>query len=464
MDVAPGEIEKAITGCWASAFTLATLERFAAAGLEPVAAPMAVLIQPLIRPEYGGVARFDDTDELEIVGIKGSPAPLVQGWEPGVRAVAGPGGEFADADDAVAYLGHDLITEVARQLRAAHRSTEANTCEWGFADGRLWLLQLGRRLPGPRPGPGRVRETDRGLADSRLTDPRLIDLGRLARRYPGPLGEALVLSWAAADPAPVIEASRAPMTGQNDDPVDPVAALHLAAKEAAALTAATWQMPEPMAAARAAAVLRQARGNHPEAALDCLAGLTRPDREGAARVLHLLAIVRRAIEEVRPNGWSENWHQPIERLGSILRGETQRDAQRSSVKRTGTDRWEPFQAAVVESFGTEHRGIPASPGIGCGRLCFIAGPEQVEDFRPRDVVVTINPVPNLAPLLWDAAGLITISGSPAAHLFESARSLNVPAVCWLDFSHSLGVDVATATGRFAAAIDGNRGLVFTSDW
>jgi hypothetical protein len=335
----------------------------------------------------------------------------------------------------------------------------ANTCEWGFTEGRLCLLQLGRRTVALRPSGSLGRESERRGADSRL-----IDLSRLARRYPGPLGEALVLAWAAADPALVIETSTAPITGWTDEPDNPVAALHLAAREAAVLTAETWQMPEPMAAARAASVLRQARGNHPEAALDCLAGLGSPDRERSARVLHLLAIVQTAINESRPDGSRWNWHHPIDRLESILRGEAQQDPRQSSVKRIGTDRWEPFQAAVVESFGTEHRGIPASPGVGCGRLCFIAGPEQVGDFRSRDIVVTTNPVPNLAPLLWDAAGLVTTSGSPAAHLFESARSLNLPAVCSLELSRSLGFDLAAATGRFAMAVDGNKGLVFTSEW
>jgi hypothetical protein len=427
VDVAPSELEKAIAGCWSSAFTVATLERFEAVGLKPGSAPMAVLIQPLLQPEFGGVARLDETGDVEVIGIKGSPAPLVQGWETGVRAVVGPGGEISAAADAIADLGRDLIDEVARQLRAADRSTGANTCEWGWSDGRLSLLQLGRRTVSSRRPRGSTSWKAKAI------DSRLIDLSRLARRYPGPLGESFVLAWAAADPAAVIEISTRRTTGRSDDPEDPVTALHLAKREAALLTAATWQMPEPMAAARAASVLRQARGNNPEPALDCLAGLGSPDPERAARVLRLLAIALRADN-------------------------------RSGARRIGIDRWEPFQAAVVESVGTEHQGVPASPGMGCGRLCFIAGPSEVDGFRPRDVIVTTNPVPNLAPLLWDAAGLVTTSGSPAAHLFESARSLKVPAVCSLEVSNSLEFDLALATGRFAVAVDGTRGLVFTSEW
>lgn len=459
VDISPHEIEKAIAGCWASAFNVATLERFAALGLEPAATPMAVLIQPVIRPEYGGVARLDQHNDVEIVGIKGSPAPLVQGWEVGVRAVTRSGGEIADAEEALAYLGSDLIKEVARQLRAAHRLTGANNCEWGFADGHLSLLQLGIRVFPSPPSPYPFR-----VSHARVSDRRLIDLARLARRYPGSLGEALVLAWAASDPAFVIAASPVPIAGHPDAGEDPVGALETAAREAGTLTAEVWQMPEPMAFARAASVLRQARGNHPEAALDCLAALNRPNPERAAVVLHLLTITRQAFERSHPQGSRWTWHQPIERLESILRGKTPRDSRQDPVKRMGTDRWEPFQAAVVESFGTEHQGVPASPGVGCGRLCFIARPDQVADFRSRDVVITTHPVPNLAPLLWDAAGLVTTTGSPAAHLFESARSLNVPAVCSVDLSGSLGVDPASFTGRFAAAIDGNRGLVYTSDW
>lgn len=462
VDVAPPEIEKAIAGCWASVFTVSTLQRFEAIGLEPMAAPMAVLIQPLIRPEYGGVARLDENGEVEVIGIKGSPAPLVQGWEPGGRVLIAPGGEVAASGDAISYLGLDLIEEVAWQLRAAHRLTHADSCEWGWSDGRLFLLQLGGTASTSRRSGGSDPVRQRGGGASRLVDPRLLPLARLARRYPGPIGETLVLAWGAADPALVI--GPAPVTVPAADRVDPVAGLQFAQREAALLTAETWQMPAPMAAARAASVLRQARGRHPESALDCLAALRIPDRDRAALVLQRLAQVQSALDDGRHGGSRWLWHQRIERLESILRDETQRDALQSPIERVGVDRWEPFQAAVVEYFGTEHQGTPASPGVGSGRLCYIASPEQVDDFRPRDILVTTNPVPNLAPLLWDAAGLVTAGGSPAAHLFESARSLNVPAVCSLDLAGRLGMEPAAATGRFAMAIDGSRGVAFTSEW
>jgi phosphohistidine swiveling domain-containing protein len=459
VDVAPSEIEKAIAGCWASAFTVSTLRHLDAAGLDPISARMAVLIQPLIRPDYGGVARLDGNGEAEVIGIKGSPAPLVQGWESGARARVAADGGTAATDDDIDYLGLELIREVSRHLRTAQRLTTADSCEWAWAGGRLFLLQLGRQTGGS----GSSSHGRRPVADvPRPNDPRIIQLARLARRYPGPLGETLVLSWAAADPALAIE--HPAISPGTEDPPDVVTSLYVAQSEAALLTAETWQMPESRAAVRAASVLRQARGTHPEPALDCLAALRVPDHERAVRLLSLLAIVEGAIDDGRPGGSRWMWQEPIDRLASILRGETRPGPRRVSAGRTGIDRWEPFQAGVVQTFGIEHQGLPASLGLGCGRLCYIAGADQIDDFRSRDVVVTTHPVPNLAPLLWDASGLVTTGGGPAAHLFESARSLNVPAVCAVDLAGRLGMELTAATGRFAVAIDGNRGVVFTSEW
>ena len=114
--------------------------------------------------------------------------------------------------------------------------------------------------------------------------------------------------------------------------------------------------------------------------------------------------------------------------------------------RRGIGRWEPFIASVVLGVGTNRQGIPASPGIGAG----IVHRGQAA-FRRRTVIIASQPVPNLAPLLWDASGLVTESGSPAAHLFESARALRVPAVC----------GVGIPPGEQLVAVDGRLGVVST---
>ena len=75
-----------------------------------------------------------------------------------------------------------------------------------------------------------------------------------------------------------------------------------------------------------------------------------------------------------------------------------------------------------------HEGEPSVGGIGAGRLVWLDSSKQTGHVRPRDIIVTQYPLQNISPLLWDAAGIITIGGAPTAHLFEVARSLTVPAV------------------------------------
>lgn len=447
MDIFPAELTRAITGCWASNFSVDCLRRFQAAGLEPGSAPMAVLIQPLIHPSFGGVARLEH-DQVVVTGLKGSPAPLVRGWESGVTATVSRMGDAA-GDEAISMLGPELIRDVAHQMRAAEQLIGANSCEWAVDRGRLFLLQLGRQTVAARPQKPRPQ----------LLDPRFAVLARLARRYPGPLGERLVLAWAVA--APDLAISYVPEFNFHDA-VEPAEALRRAAKLATALTAEAWMLSEPMAVARAAAVLRQLRGSHPEGALEVLIGLARPDPRRVAEVLSLVGDVQRGFGQ-------SAWYLPLRQLEALLHDAGTRPSSLPERKRTGADRWEPFQAVVVQSFGEEHAGTAASPGVGCGRLCFIDGADQVKHFRPRDVVFTTQPVPNLAPLLWDAAGLVTLSGGPGAHLFEAARSLNVPAVCGIGpaFHRSAfqwDKSAARLIGLHMVAVDGDTGWIHVSEW
>ena len=132
--------------------------------------------------------------------------------------------------------------------------------------------------------------------------------------------------------------------------------------------------------------------------------------------------------------------------------------------RIGFDRWEPFNAAVVAAQGRRADGSGAAPGVACGRLCWIPGPEHMGRFRPRDVIVAPYPTPHLAALLWDAAAVVTTGGGPAAHLFESARALAIPAVSAIHLEEALGDTLAAADGHFAVAVDGVAGSVFVSEW
>lgn len=109
-------------------------------------------------------------------------------------------------------------------------------------------------------------------------------------------------------------------------------------------------------------------------------------------------------------------------------------------------------AATVLAGGTRHCGTPASSGKGAGLEFAAEDAHGPEVFSQRGLITASMPLPGLSSLLWDAAGIVTETGSPAAHLFESARSLGVPAVC--------GVTLPRR-GSQVIAVDGASGLVAT---
>ena len=405
LELTPGDLPKAIVGCWASAFSIAALERQRAGGVEPGSFGMAVLVQPALSPVAGGTATVDDDGTVVVTGVKGSPAPLLQGWSTGHEARISPPASEATLGECVGeelteLVGAPALDELAVQLRSANASLGVNRCEWAW-DGRIWILQLSVAAS--------TATTPAPPLPAGLVDPRLIRIARTVTRAGGRLGDELTLPWALAglpDPAPVAE----------ETPPDP---LSLASELRDELVTEVWDMPAAEALVAARTCMAGVLGPDPIPALDRISKLQPPD---GARANRLMALV--------------DGLQARDRVG---------------VPRLGMGRWEPFVAAVVLAGGIHHHGAPASPGIGSGVGCDIADPTDLDGFSPRAVITSPRPIPNLASLLWDAAGIVTATGSPAAHLFESARALGIPAVC--------GAEVPR--GEHIVAIDGNTGVVAT---
>ncbi|HJR93603.1 MAG TPA: PEP/pyruvate-binding domain-containing protein, partial [Acidimicrobiia bacterium] len=223
LDVAPNEVPRAVTGCWASAFNVSTLERHEAAGIAPGSKGMAVLLQPALNPEFGGTARLEDGCVV-ITAVAGSPAPLLQGWETGIEARVTSDGTVG-GDGALALMGETALLAVAEALEGAGR-VGADQCEWAVVEGIVVLLQM---MKSRRP----QSEPVVALAGDALAGPQVADLARLVRRFPGPLGEALVLPWAVGNPR---------LASIETEPLDMASAEALVAarQHAAALTAEVW--------------------------------------------------------------------------------------------------------------------------------------------------------------------------------------------------------------------------------
>jgi pyruvate,water dikinase len=320
-ELSPDEVALGIRGVWASVFAPDPLERAEATGVDPAAAGMAVLIQPEIKPDFGGVATVNPAGGVTVVAIAGPPAAIVSGWEKGHVIVVDERGSGPEA--ALAAIGTERVAAVADLARTVAAGIDAHHIEWAEASGRLWLLQA---QPPPR---------------------------RPARR-----------------PAPTLP----------------------------------------------------------------------PERDDAGSELDAgpAELVQRVRDEVERRG---------------------------ATGRSGITKWEPALYELVSSRGTRAEGTPAAPGWGAGQLRLVRDAGDAEQVEARQIIAAVYPLTNLAPLLWNAAGLITIGGSPGAHLFEVAAWLGLPAVCGADLAASTGMSLEELrnSSSLVGAVDGDTGEVSILD-
>jgi phosphohistidine swiveling domain-containing protein len=406
-EVRQGEVVQAARSVWATCFSLEVLDRFEAAGLAPGSAAMAVVVQPEITPEAGGVASVDGGGTVGLTAVKGSPRDLLAGWAPGERAAWTDG--RLSGDGAIEVVGRACLEAVAELAAAVRERLGHNLIEWAAVDGRPVLLQSQRSV---------VAEPEGEVAiPAALAHPRARHLARLVEAYPTVVAEELVLPWAAAFDPDHLPAATGPVDAADAELEAEARAL------ARRLTAEAWQLPPAEATASASAALRRLRSDRPNESIEALGELVAVDSGAAAR---LLGLVRR-LEAAR------------------------------SGHRRGRGRWEPFIAGVAALGGELHDGVGAAGGIGAGRLVWVDSPNATGHVRPRDIVVVQYPLANFSPLLWDAAGVISAGGAPGAHLFEVARSLTVPAVVGCDLA-----DLVRAAPRLGM-LDGDSGRVAVLD-
>lgn len=415
LDIGAGDLAKALRGCWASAFAVDPLERADGSGVAPDELAMAVLVQPQVSPDVGGLARTAEDGAVTITAVKGSPAPLLTGWERGVQIRVG-------ADDTVEVAGGGeggwtpllsatRILAVGSLARRVRSGLGSDVIEWAADRAGIHLLQC--RTTGPD------QTAASPVVPTGLEHPMALRLARLVLRHRGVAAERLVLSWACAGGWEYPTATAAARDGDSDE------LLRAAEQGAFRLAAGAWDLPPEEALAAAARTFAEVRGPRPQAALQRLAGLRPVLARDAAEVL---ALVEAAT--ARRRGGSP------------------------APPRNG---WEPFAYGAIRASGQRLDGVAAAGGIGAGVVTPVVNPHSADIAEHRSVLAAPWPLPGLAPLLWGAAGLVTGAGSPAAHLLEVASSLRVPAVVGCPLDDWLR---GSPGERVIAAVDGTAGAVY----
>jgi phosphohistidine swiveling domain-containing protein len=423
-DVGPEELEIAIRGCWASAFTPAALDRFERDGRRPVDAGLAVLIQPQVRPDAGGWAVRRGSG-VEIALVEGPPGPLFGGWLAGSRIAVDARGAVSGS---LEIISADAACEIAGLLDRAYIEVGADRIEWAIVGKAPVLLQVNA-------GATPIAERPPLIVNGPIAEPYRRLAWRLLDRR-GSLFEWLVAPWVVSAPA---EPAVIRWTGDLIDAwraavVDAEALAQFAA-EAVDLDRATLldhlMRADPNIAARLARIS--------------------PDPERIGRLLGAIdavaaSLVLRGLLPTPAAIWwqSEAW---VERAVA--------GAAAAPASRPYANRFADLSFAVVSGAGEVIAGAGASPGRSVARAFHIGSPDASTGVAPGSILVVDTPNPAYGPLLWSAAGLVARTGGPAAHLCEIARSLRVPAVVG-----AVGLDVGALAGRPALAIDGWSGDVW----
>lgn len=438
-DIGPDDLRTAVRGVWASAFTVHAVERYEAIGFEASDVELAILVQPQLDPECGGSARLMPDGSVGVHGIRGKPRDLMQGWETGVRARVSPDGTVLDGD-APAALGEEPVLAAATLARETHARLGDDLIEWVWADGAVHLLQS---TAAPLAAP---QQTGEDLPEM-LRDDVIVEVAQLVERFPGPLGEQLVLPWAFA------WRSAIPMVDATGPSTDLATDLVRAAELAQQLTKQAWQ-DRSDGGVDVVAVLGELRGPDPAAALTRLLATRRTEAGPARELLSLLASLAQGLAasgRLRTPG--RMWRANLDGLRTIIG-----DADHVDAQRVGPDRWEPFLHAAIRANGPTATGTPVVPGIAAGRVVVIRDPHDPPPFEDRDVIVADRPLPALAPTLWRAGALVTTTGNPAAHLMEVANSLALPTVLAADLAEVGGI-AGLMAGDWLAAVDGDAGTI-----
>ncbi|TAM72461.1 hypothetical protein EPN44_15775 [bacterium] len=442
--VAPAELETAIRGCWASAFSRDAVERCEELGVAPEQQRLAVLVQPEASFGVSGVAVIAAGDAVTITATLGSPANVLSGWESGHRVVVAADGALQTSAE-MADVEPSVFREVARLSRNVRAAFEDDLIEWGWTPERGVLLLQSRPSA---PLPDQERSNELPASAEGFVVPIAVRIAHLAAQYGGPLGDELVLPWAVGSADFPSPSAVAPLMS-----ADPWGAFAEARAIAATLSTATWGQgghrgAESVREAREALIaLRDGLQGETLAKLD--AGRLLNAAQGVRLVALLRGIGRHLVEAGALAKVDDVWRLSAVGLERALR-HPHHTPRRTAAPREG---WEPFVYLTVVANGSAHAGMPAAPGIGAGSAWFASRPDSARPSQ-RMVLVVPHPLPGYAPLLWNAAALISIGGGPSAHLIEVARSLAVPAV--------VGCAVGEAfdgARPLLAAVDGSAGRV-----
>ncbi len=454
LGVGVDDIATAIRGVWASAVPQRVVTCELTKRDTAPAVGMAVLVQPEVYPTLSGTAHVHG-DQVTVVVVKGSPAPLLSGWARGetARVTGGVRSAFTVCgESAVALAGAAVLKDVVRLAIEVQNTLGDDHIEWAATeDGGLFLLQAKRSAVRAPVAPGDLEPV------SSIPSAAAV-VARLTYAFAGPLGETLLLPAVLAG---LTSEARSVETVPTGPAVHPNAQAEWNHAQAVA-----HQLRERLWRGEihdSTETFAQMRGGD---LIDAVSRLERLPAAGSHEVAELLRVFYVIADHLVATkviaDRADFWGLPVDLVATLLNADISGEAGSVVARRNrerALRRWEPVLHTIVRATGTVVSGEAACGGTAAGPAVVVPGLPTAFVPAPRMVLIAPRPIPQLAQLLWGASALVTFGGSEAAHLVEVARSLALPTVLGCDAEQLMPLLRAGGAAEVLVAVDGTRGTV-----
>ena len=100
------------------------------------------------------------------------------------------------------------------------------------------------------------------------------------------------------------------------------------------------------------------------------------------------------------------------------------------------------------------RGLPASPGIGRGKVRNIKDISEIDRVQEGDILVTVMTNPDMVPAMRKAAAVVTDDGGRTCHAAIVSRELGIPCIVGAKNASEVLVEGLEIT------VDASRGVVY----
>ena len=116
----------------------------------------------------------------------------------------------------------------------------------------------------------------------------------------------------------------------------------------------------------------------------------------------------------------------------------------------------------VSNMTTNHlvlvKGLPASPGIATGKVQVILDPDDMDQFKAGDILVTSMTSPDLVPAMKKAVAIITDAGGMTCHASIVSRELGIPCIVGTKSRSQCATEVLK-TGM-EVTVDAHNGIIY----